>query len=47
MEKGPHKKFLKVTARGSMDMIGKIAVDNSMSFERVKIPSTPDDYVPL
>ena len=29
-----------------MEVIGKIAVDNSMSFEGVKIPCTPDDYVP-
>ena len=28
-----------------MEAIGKIAVGNSMSFEGVKIPSTPDDYV--
>ena len=46
VERGAHKNFLKVTARGSMEVIGKIAVDNSMSFEGVKIPSTPDDYVP-
>ena len=31
--KGPHKNFLKVTASGSMEVIGKIAVDNMMSFE--------------
>ena len=29
-----------------MDAIGKIAVDDSMSFEGVKIPSTKYDYVP-
>ena len=46
MEKGPPKNFLKVKDRGSMEAIGKIAVGNSMSFEGVKIPSTPDDYVP-
>ena len=46
MEKGPHKNFLKVTARLSMEVIGKIAVENSMSFEGVKIPSTPNYYVP-
>ena len=46
-EKGPHKKFLKVKASGSIEVIGKLAVDNSISFEGVKIPSTPDDYVPL
>ena len=46
MEKGFHKNFLKVTARGSMEVIGKIAVYNSMSFEGFKIRSTPDDYVP-
>ena len=28
-----------------MEVIGKISVDNSMSFEGVKILSTPDDYV--
>ena len=35
-----------MTASGYMEVIGKIAVDNSMSFEGVKIPCTPDDYVP-
>ena len=44
VEKGSHKNFLKVKTRGSMEVIGKIAVDSSMSFEGVKIPSTPDDY---
>ena len=29
-----------------MEEIGEISVENSMSFEGVKIPSTPDDYVP-
>ena len=46
MEKGSHKNFLKVTDRGSMEVIGKIVVDYSIIFEGVKIPSTPDDYVP-
>ena len=46
VEKVSHKKFLKVISCGSMDVIGKIAVENSMRFEGVKIPSTPDDYVP-
>ena len=46
MEKGPHKNFLKVSALGSMDSIGKIDVENFMIFEGVKIPCTPDDYVP-
>ena len=46
VEKGYNKKFLKVTARGSMETIGEIDVNNSTSFEGVKIPSTLDDYVP-
>ena len=46
VEKEAHKNFLKVTARGYMEVIGEIAVENSMRFEGVKIPSTPDDYVP-
>ena len=46
MEKGSHKNFMKVTASGSMEVIGKISVENSMSFEGVKIPSKPDVYVP-
>ena len=46
MEKGAHTKVLKVKARGSMKVIGEIAVENSMRFEGVKIPSTPDDYIP-
>ena len=46
MEKGSHKKFMKVKCRGSMEVIGEIFVENSMSFGGVKIPSTPDDYVP-
>ena len=46
LEKVSHKNFLKVTDHGSMEGIGKIAVCNSMIFEGVKIPSTPDDYVP-
>ena len=46
VNKGSHKKFLKVTARGSMEVIGTIAVDNSISFESVKIPSTTDGCVP-
>ena len=46
VEKGTHKNFLKVKARGSMEVIGKIAVNNSSRFEGVKIPSTPDYYVP-
>ena len=46
MEKGSHKNFLKATDRGYMEVIGEIAVDNSMSSEGVKIPSMPDDYVP-
>ena len=37
---------MKVTACVSMDVIGKTAVDNSMSYEGFKIPSTPDDYLP-
>ena len=32
MDKGSHKNFLKVIARGSMEVIGEIAVDNSISF---------------
>ena len=39
------KKFLKVTTHGSTEVIGKIAVDNSTSFEGFKIPSTPDYYI--
>ena len=46
VEKGSHKNFLKATACGSMEVIGKIAVKNSMSFEGVKIPITPYDYLP-
>ena len=46
MYKGAHKNFLKVTSRGYMEFIGKIAVENSMRFEGVEIPNTPDDYVP-
>ena len=46
VEKGPHKNFLKVAASGYMEAIGKIAAENIMSFEGVKRPSTPDDYVP-
>ena len=43
---GPTKSFLKVKYRGYMEVVDEISVDNSMSFEGVKIPSTPDDYVP-
>ena len=46
VEKGAHKNFLKVTACGYMEVIGEISVDDSMRFEGVKIPSTPDNYVP-
>ena len=46
VEKGSDKKILKAKACGSMQVIGKITVDNSMSFEGVKIPITPDSYVP-
>ena len=46
MEKGSHKNFLKVIARGSMEMVGGIAVDDIMSFEGVKITSMPDYYLP-
>ena len=46
MERGYQKNLLKLTARGSMDVIGEIDVENSMSFEGVKIKSTPDNYVP-
>ena len=44
VERGSHKNFIKVTARGSMEVIGEISVDNSMSFEVVKITSTTDYY---
>ena len=37
---------MNVTARGSMEVIGEISVENSMIFEGFKIPSTPDYYVP-
>ena len=46
MEKGYHKNTMNVKSRGSMEVIGKIDVDNSTSFGGVKILSTPDDYVP-
>ena len=46
MGKGSHKNFLKATDSWYMEVIGAIAVDNSISFEGVKIPSTPDDCVP-
>ena len=45
IEKGSHKNFLKLTARGSMEVIGEIAVENIMIFEGFKIPSNPDDYI--
>ena len=45
MEKGSQKNFLNMTDPGSMEVIVKIDVDNIMSFEYVKIPSTSDDYV--
>ena len=46
VDKVAPKNFIKVKARGSMEVIGKIAVKNITSFEGVKIPSTPDNYVP-
>ena len=46
MNKVSHKNFLKVEARGPMEVIGKIAVYNSTSFGGVKIHSTPYYYVP-
>ena len=46
MEKVAYKNFLRVISCGYMDVIGEISVDNSMSFEGVKIPSTPYYYVP-
>ena len=39
-------KSLKVTACGSMEVIGETDVYNSMIFEGVKTPSTPYYYVP-
>ena len=47
VEKGSRKNFLKVKAHESMLLIGEIAVDNSKSFDGVKILSTPYGYVPL
>ena len=38
-------KSLKVTACGSMEVIRKIYVENSMIYEGFKLPSTTDDYV--
>ena len=46
MEKGAHKNFMKVTACVYMEVIGKIAVENSMSSDGVKIPSMLDDNLP-
>ena len=46
MKKGAHKNFLNVKYCGYLEVIGKIAVDSSMSFEGVKIPITPDYYLP-
>ena len=46
LERGSHNNFLNVTYRGSMEVIGEKSVENSTRFEGVKIPSTPDDYVP-
>ena len=46
VDKLSHEKFLKVTSCGYLEVIGKIAVETSMSFEGVKISSTPDNYVP-
>ena len=46
VDKLSRKNFLKVTARGSMEVIDEIAVDNNMRFEGFRIPSTSDDYVP-
>ena len=45
MDKVSHNNFLKVTDRGSMEVVGERAVDNIMRFEGDKIPSTPDEYV--
>ena len=45
LKKGSHKNFMKVTASGYIEVIGKIAVDNSMIFEGAKISGMPDYYV--
>ena len=46
VEKGYHRNFMKVTDCGSMEVVGKIAVNNSMRFEGGKIPVNLDDYLP-
>ena len=46
VQKVSHKNFMKVTDCGYMEVIGEIAVENSMSFQGFKIPNTPYDYVP-
>ena len=46
VQKVSYKNYLKVTDHGSMEVVSEIAVGNSMNFESVKIPSTPDYYVP-
>ena len=48
---GQHKSFLKVTLRGSTDVIGEISTvrDGEVShnlLQKVKLPGPPDDFVP-
>ena len=45
VERGYQNKFIKSISHGSMEVIGKRDMENSMSFKGVKIPSTPDGCV--